>query len=211
MTRDEAVTEIQTRLGFRTDQSANIILRMKMVQRLLEQGRTLPWFLEESTTTAVAANGDLTFPTGFIREIREPTRLGVYYRDSDNAIVRLTKMDDAEASAAFGQGDGTASPSAYSLGSTSFIFYPRQHVALDVTVKYYKHDTVLDTNIQNAWLANAPDLIIGNAGASFAETLQNTSAYNECSQLAQVAWAALLAEKIEREIAGRQYILGRNN
>lgn len=214
MTRDEAVAEIQEGLNFRTDQAAAIIRRLQRVQFLLEQGRTLPWFLEVNTTVAVAANADLlvTSLPNFIREIRNPQRgMGVYYLDSDNAPVFLQKLDRAENWQSLGVGESTDTVRAYSLLATSLQLFPRTHVAVSLTVDYYAKDVVLATNITNLWLTNAPYLMIGNAGASFAQTLENTTAYNEFTQLAQVAWQAIFAETIEREIANRQYIVGRNS
>lgn len=214
MTRDEAVAEIQEGLGFRADQATAIIRRLQRVQFLLEQGRTLPWFLEKSTTVAVLANSDMlvTSLPGFIREIRNPQRgMGVYYLDSNNAPVFLQKLDPPENWQSLGVGLSTDTVVAYSLTATSLQLFPRTHVAVSLTVDYFGHDAVLTSNVTNLWLTNAPYLMIGNAGASFAQTIQNTAAYNEFTQLAQVSWQSIFAETIEREIANRQYVVGRNS
>ena len=47
MLRDVAVADIQKALGFRTDQYDNCVAALQTAQRLLERGRTLPYFLLE--------------------------------------------------------------------------------------------------------------------------------------------------------------------
>jgi hypothetical protein len=100
---------------------------------------------------------------------------------------------------------------AYYLSETRIVLLPSNHQPASLRVEYFHQEPVLDTNIENKWLKYVPDLLIGNTGASMAKTLQDQSAYDEFSQLASLAWGALYAEGIERKVAGRQYILGRNS
>ena len=46
MTRDEAVTEIQNTLAFRTDKASEIVLALQRAQTKLERNAVLPWFLQ---------------------------------------------------------------------------------------------------------------------------------------------------------------------
>ena len=77
MTRDDAVTFIKFNLGNRTgtELDAAIIARLAQAQRLLEQGRSLPYFLklEDQVFVLPPGGADVPFPTGFLREVQDET------------------------------------------------------------------------------------------------------------------------------------------
>ncbi len=217
MTRDEAVAEVQTGLGFRTDLDTLIVTRMQQVQVLLERGRTLPWFLleEEATVSVAAAANDAPLPTGFIRETEYKTG-GLRYVSDEGKPVFLQKVPYDESLLALWREDAATSsapkfPSLYALRTSKFVVYPAPTAALTLYLDYFKAGTVLDSDITNVWLTNAPYLVIGNTGASVARTLKNTSAFEEFSAQAQTAWSSVLAENVQRQAANRRYVLGRNS
>lgn len=212
MLRDDAVADIQERLGFRTDLQESIIRRMQMTQRLLEQGRTLPWFLiEEDQTLAVTAEDpSVELPAGFIREV-DYKKGSLYYVPTSGVnpaptFLRKMALDEARTQYRDLTGDR---PAVYSLRSTSIYLFPIPTTGFDLKLDYYKRDDELTTNIENKWLANAPDVLIGHAGASMADTIKNSSAKIEFEQLGKVALQSMLNENILRETANRVYILGR--
>jgi hypothetical protein len=70
---------------------------------------------------------------------------------------------------------------------------------------------VLDTEIENAWLANAPDYLIGLAGVMVAGDLRDKGAEQKFNMMAQIGHKALIGDIVEDEIAGRPLMMGRNN
>lgn len=211
MFRDAAVAEIQEGLGFRTDLTEAIIRRMQRVQFLLQQGKTLPWFLlQENSTISVSAGGDATIPADFLREFSYGH--GLFYRDtSDSSAVFLRKMTLDEAEALYGTEDNDGFPAAYVVRKSTFRLFPRPANALTLYWDYFKKAAELTSNIENEWLLYAPYLIIGNAGASMAQTLRNEGAVSEFTSIALAAQDALNKENALREITNRTFILGRNS
>lgn len=213
MLRSAAVAEVQTGLGFRTDLDTLIIARMQRVQRLLEMGGTLPWFLiKEGQLVSVAAGDDGYLPDDFIREV-ESGQGGLYFSDSTNSNrpVYLRKMDKDEAFQVYGVENTTSDyPVAYVMQSDRFKLYKQPTSAMSLYLDYYGKDDILDSNIENKWLKYAPDVIIGNAGASVAKTLRNQSAQAEFEELARTAWARVLAETVLRQTSNHNYVIGRN-
>ena len=198
MTRDEAVSFIQVELGFRTDQTDNIIARLKQAQRLFELGRSLPWFLvqEDATLTATTGSGEIALPTGFIREVPHETLR--YYSSTDTEEVFLEKLSLVEAVSRFTDVDAGA-PLAYVLRKSTVAIYPERDTSYALTWSYYKQADELSTNITNAWLTNAPDALIGRAGMLIAEVLKNQSALVKFTSLYREGWAAAFAQTIMRE------------
>lgn len=214
MLRDLAVAEIQEGLKFRSDQADAIVRRLTRVQTLLEQGRTLPWFLvEEDKAISVLAGADVTLPTDFIREIEFGKGLYFLPTSTPTRPYFLQKMTLAEAQTVYADPTSATTPSAraYVLRGSRFQLFPPLDADTTFYFDYYKHAEALDANIENVWLANAPYLLIGNAGASFARTLDNKEALAEFQELAQTAWESMFKENILRELANRQLVLGRNS
>lgn len=210
MLRDDAVIEIQERLKFRTDRSAEIIRRMQHVQRLLELGRTLPWFLveEDAPLSLLAGTSDVNLPDEFIREY-EYGRGMRYQPEAGATPVFVPKMNIDELRALWTEAE-PGFPQGYAIQTSVLKFLPVAAEGVTLRFDYYKKALVLTSNIENVWLKYAPDIIIGNAGASFAKTLDNKSAMAECTELASIAIQAVFNETIMRQTANRAFILGRN-
>jgi hypothetical protein len=204
VTRDEAVAFIKFNLGNRTGSELDdaIIARLKQAQRLIEQGRSLPYFLkEEDANFSLDASGDdVVFPTDFLREVQNET---FHYQSTvSNNWVYLEKVSPREGTHAF---DDTASeepgrPRAYSIMRSGFRFYPERDVAYDLIFSYYKSAGTLDSNVaDNLWLVNAPDILIGRAGSLIAEVIAHDRAKTLFDQMFTVAWNGAFAEGILRE------------
>lgn len=209
MTRDEAVAEIKEGLGFRTDLDERIIAHLRRVQGLLEQGKTLPWFLiVESFPLVVPAGASAALPEGFIREVDYGN--GLYYTGTGNGAIFLTKRSLDEAHIQFGTAATAGNPKVYVLGS-GFRLFPPLAVGTTLYFDYYKHAADLATNNANSWLDNAPYVLVGNAGVSIASVLDNARAVKLFTDLSNAATSALRKEIILREEANRARILGRNS
>lgn len=208
MDRDTAIQRIQRGLGFRTDLSSEIALAMQEQQRLLELGKTLPWFLlqEDQILTLPVATRSVNLPTGFIRMEDE----GFFYTSTEDGEIEVIRRPYAEARDFYADRDA-GGPEAYSLRKTSFYFFPEPDTGYSLTYSYYKQADVLTTNVENAWLAYAPEVLIGAAGVSIATDVRDATAVQTFTALYTVGMNALMAEIAAREENNMPRALGRNN
>lgn len=200
MLRSVAIARIKRGLDFRTgtDDDDNIILQLQESQRLLEKGKDLPRFLieEDDTLTVTEGTADVAIPTGFLREVDEE---GFHYVDSTtDETVWLEKLSYEEAKRRFSESD-PGRPIAYAIRKDTFAFFPERDADYDLTWSYYKAADVLSTDVENAWLANNPEALIGHAGMVYARDLNNQGAQQRFMQMYQEAWSGQFAEDVERE------------
>jgi hypothetical protein len=220
MLRSEAITEIKVGLGFRQTQDTTIIRALKEAQRILELGHTLPdWLIEyDSPITVTADDPEVTLPTRFIR-FHDDYQL--YYTNSDSARVFIPRRNYTEAYQAYvasgEEDDSVDSPSSsypqvvVQQGQTAGLLIPTPTVSFTAYLTYYKGAEVLDTDIENGWLANTPDVLIGIAGMRVAMILRDKGAMEQFNQRANLGGKAALGQIIEQELAGRGLVMGRNN
>lgn len=223
MDRAAAITEIKRGLGFRTTQDSIIIAKLKQAQVELELGVTLPNFLI-SYDTEIAVTADVATATLPARFIRFHDDYQMYYLNSSDKKVFLPKRSYTEAYEAYvGSGfatdDGDVSNNLVEgyprvivqRGKTEIELIPTPTVGFTAYLTCYVGAEILDTNIENAWLENAPYTLIGRAGMSVAGILRDKDALAEFGRMAQTGRAGLLGDIIEDELAGRPLIMGRNN
>jgi hypothetical protein len=205
MTRDEAIAFIKFGLGNRTDTGldAAIVERMKQAQRLLEQGRSLPYFLkqEDASFALPSGNADVAFPSGFLREIQNETFHYTSTTSASNTVIYLKKVNPREGNTeTFTTPDDPGRPRAYAIMESGFRFFPTRNTAYSLTFSYYKTAGTLDSNVaDNAWLVNAPDVLIGRAGALIAEVIAHDRAKAAFDQQFMIAWQSAFAETVMRE------------
>lgn len=212
MTRDEAVERIQQGLSFRTDMSDEIKQRLEEARIDLETGKTLPWFLieEDAVLTLAAGESTITYPTGFIRPVAEER---LRYTPLDTQLPRNIPWKTLnEALAAYGDRDPGA-PIVAILRNTGIQLLPAADTEYSVTLSYYKHSDALDGDdvATNAWLVNAPDALIGEAGRRMAEDISDAAATKKFEGMKMRGQQQLLAEGIERDAVQGPLILGANN
>jgi len=203
MDRDTAVSQIQEKLGFRTDLQPNIISALQFQQDELEKGDTLPWWLlqEDQLFTItppnppVATPQEYPLPPNFIKESDYQDGNLRYYQSLPGPAVYLKKMDMKQAEQFFfgprrtwWQGQYViispedtnflpGTPVAYVLRKATVRIYPGPDKVYPLTWSYYTHDLVVSGgNVTNGWLANAPQLLIGLAGKQIAMTIRNADA-----------------------------------
>jgi hypothetical protein len=205
MTRDEALAFIKFGLGNRTGTELDtaIVDRMKQAQRLLEQGRTLPYFLkmEEQSFALPSGSADVPFPAGFIREVQNETFHYADTQTASNDTIYLEKVNPQEGKQGFFTTEtNSGRPRAYSIMKSGFRFFPARDRAYTLTFSYYKSAGTLDSNVaDNAWLVNSPDILIGRAGALIAEVIAHDRAKAAFDQQFMIAWNSMFAEGVMRE------------
>ena len=176
--RDEAVARINEATGFRITGNAIepvIIKRLQEAQRDLEKGKTLPRFLlqEDQMLLLPAGQHALSLPTGFIREdddnrlhfVSADTNLPLYlksmrYMDAVLQVTTQQRPDEPQLQ--------TVAPSVYVIRNATVDFITIADQDYTLFWNFYKADDILNVNIENAWLREAPEWLIGEAGSRFA-------------------------------------------
>jgi hypothetical protein len=213
MTRDEAVVRIQDGLGFASRQSDKIILRLQEAQRDLEKGKTLPRFLlKEQVAPLLLLEGQslVALPVDFLRmDDNNPPHYTVASTGEPFFISMKNSYRDAL------EANFSSDPVGPKVGV--ILLAPRRITFInpadkDYTIlwSYYAAADLLTTNIENAWLANAPEWLIGEAGWRMAMDARDKEAAANFQQLLTRGRAACFGEIIASEDASGPLIMGAN-
>jgi len=195
LTRDEAVAQVQQGLGFRTDLQTEIILALRLAQQELELGEKLPWFMLAENVTLQnqsAALDTITLPTDFLQEEELDGGEGsLWYYDSD--WVPLAATDWATLEQARTQNTYVGF-SHYAVKDSSIILGPiAPTVQYTFRLRYYAAAVDLTTNVTNAWLSNAAEMLIGAAGVKLARDIGDDAARKRFVERFAVSEAAVQA------------------
>ena len=140
-------------------------LELGLIQERLEGGAFLPWFLltNEQTLTTVANVREVSLPANFLREWDDyPLQR---YDATASPIYKKLEKEDFDVLLEEFDGDGVGEPKAYALTGDVFSFFTTPDTAYSIKWRYYAKDTVLsDSVLDNAWTANATDLLIAELG-----------------------------------------------
>lgn len=203
MLRDDAVAEIQRILGFRLDNTTDIVTEMQNTQEFLET--TLrPWFLlnERVLLTTVASTQTVALPSDFLGPSRDPTE-DLFIEEDDGTLTALERVNRKDIT-----GNEEGKPSCYALRISDIFLYPIPDAAYNLRYTYYAKDQVLDTNIENKWLKYAPFLLIGETGKRIAAALRSDAAMQVFSQMALEAAVAMRRREEELHHVQRTYTIG---
>ena len=205
MTRDEAVTVIQNQLGFRTDLAANMVTALKQSQVTLEKGAVKPWFLlsERTYITTTATESRIPLPSDFIMESDDD---GLTYLPAGQKPIKLNKDIFTQLREYYG--NATGAPESFALDGEYFRIFPIPDAAYTIEMYYYKHDTVLDTNIENKWLKHIPFYLIGEAGMLLAGGLRDEKAAQTFDRMRKEAQQQLYRENEARKYANMPMQIG---
>lgn len=196
MLRSLAVARIQQGLGFRSDRAEEIISALQEEQRDLEKGKTLPRFLlvEDQALSLLTGENAVVLPTGFIRRFDMPR----YTPLSSTVPVFIPWRTYDQAFRAYIQSD-PAGPKVAALRQASVYFFPEADRDYDLTWTYYKAADLLTADIENAWLLNAPELLIGGAGMRIAKDMRNQSAIQLFSDIYKQSRISVFSEEVAAE------------
>lgn len=222
MLRSEAIAEIKRGLGFRQTQDTTIIAALKSAQEILETGRTLPsWLLVYDQAITVTANSaNITLPTDFLRFHDD---YDLYRVDSNSTgrifIPRRNYTEAYQAYVANGTKDDSAviaTTSSYPdvlvmRGKTAGLLIPTPTIGFTAYLTFYKKAAVLSSDVENAWLLNNSNSLIGLAGIKVAGPLRDKGAMELFSTQYKMGQGSFMGDIVEDELAGRPLIMGRNN
>jgi hypothetical protein len=210
MTRDEAVALMQLQLGFRSDQSANLILHLKLAQTMLEKSPTKPWFLivGEDTLVTVADDQKIAIPTDFLQEAEQGVlRFIPDDADSPDDEVDLDK-DSYDVLRKNFRTTASGEPQAYALFGGYFYIFPVPDDVYTLKMIRYGQDTVLSTNVENNWLKYAPKLLMGSAGKELAAALRDSNAMEIFARWESEDRILTFSQEIAREQANSDAQVG---
>lgn len=221
MTRDEAVTRINEATGFRiagNAAEATIIKRLQEAQRDLEKGKTLPRFLlqEDQTLLLPAGQHALALPTGFVREdddnrlhfVSSDTNMPLYLKPMrySSAVLEVTTQQRPDEPTL-----QTVAPSVYVIRKTTVDFITIADQDYNLVWNYYKADDLLTSNIENGWLREASEWLIGEAGGRFALDIRDPDAKTLFDEMLQKGRAAVFGDILADEDAMGPLIMGAYN
>lgn len=210
MLRSAAVTRIQDGLGFSTRQGDKIVLRLQEAQRELEKGKTLPPFLlQENQTLALLINtSTVARPAGFLRidDAFKPYFIPVGETRASFLSIKRDFTDALEANFS----DELTGPRVLVVRNTRIDFVYNSDANYTIIWQYYKAADSLATDIENAWLLNAPDWLIGEAGWRMAMDLRDKDAVVVFDNLRKTGRAAVFGEIVAAEEASGPLIMGAN-
>lgn len=203
---------IRNKLSFRassTSLNTRILSALNEAQRDLEKGKTLPKFLlqEDQTLTGSANSPTLTLPAGFLRLSEEE---GIWWDGDSSEARRKLQRGDLNQLKEIWTGTTRTTPVAYALRKATIMVFPTPTAAHTYTYSYYKAGDVLVSD-ENVWLANAPDLLISQAGLLVAADLQDDAAITKFTALQRSAQSAVFFKTIDDELQDEFVIMGGNN
>lgn len=221
MTRAEAIARINQGIGFRASGNAleaNMLLMLQEAQRELEKGKTLPRFLlqEDQTLSLLANTHTVALPTGFIRESDE-TRIRFFPPTSSRPrfLDRRFYIDAVESTTRNIAGSTlpieAAPPEVYVIRKSTIDFIVNANQNYTLIWDYYKAaDIITGAVTNNAWLDNAPDWLVGEAGWRLAMDLRDNDAVQKFDTMRKNGRGAIFGEEIAAETASAPLQMGAN-
>lgn len=225
MILDLAISEVQQIVGWRSDRVAEITRALAYAQEELEKpGLTFPYWLE-GTVSFTTAVGTLayTIPANFIQE-REVRDGGVIYLTGGvlvSRIVFLNKLSLRDAHQRYfgawpqsGASDPTEQinitgiPRDYVFDGGTIIFYPKPDKVYSVFVNSWVRAAAQTIGQANAWLTNAPWVLIGMAAKKLASDIQYSAGVSAADAILSEAKANMFRSVIHRQEAGRSRSMG---
>lgn len=167
MTRDEIITLIKHKLGFRMNyDDAIIFAHLDLVQTTYEQvsrERPLPWFLFNATYTAatVADTRTIALPTDFL-EFDDDWPLRI--TNADNEVKDLPRTTDYNIGETGQSSEGF--PTCFTMDATTIRLYPLPDAAYTVTIPHYARSTKWSETESSDWFTEFPHLVIAETAYS---------------------------------------------
>jgi hypothetical protein len=171
MTLDEAVAEVVLGLGFRRDLALESATQIRIAQQYFERSwpeqSLLPWFLitERAVTSTVINEERLTKPTDWLGDV-EDDALWLTNTLGKEILIEKSPLDDLRQ---LYQNASPGFPQGYGFDGYYYRLFPKPDAAYAARMQYYQKDTLLVSGADtNKWLTEAPDILIGRAGAVLA-------------------------------------------
>lgn len=211
LTGAQAVARIQEGLDFANRQASVIEARLNEAQRDLEQGKTLPRFLlqESQTLTLLSGTSAVALPTGFLRFFDDELPHFIDSTTERPKFISIVRSYAEALNANFSEESEV--PKVAVLRNTVLDFINEVSQTYTLTWSYYKAaDPVVNDGSTNAWLINAPNWLVGEAGYRIAKNIRDAQAAQDFAEMAQKGRAACFGEIIASEEAAGGVSMGEN-
>ena len=201
MTRNEAASIIEARLGNRSGLTSRIYTEMQLRQGTeWERSAVLPWFLlkESSGLVTVASTRTVALPSDFLREYDEGQ---IWLTDTDGYKNQLVKDTHDRLTNRFSPDGGETDsnqPDSYAIVGTNLYLFPLADAAYSLSMFYYAAATALTTDIENLWLQYAADYVIADVGLLVARHLRDSSAVELFEGDLKMAKSRLMIDNVAR-------------
>jgi len=185
-----------------------IVDALQEAQRDLEAGHTLPRFLvkEDQTLALNAGTHTVALPADFIREDDDALPHFTQAPDSRVNFIERKYYTDALKANLVTPSQVTTFPKVYVIRQSVIDFITTADKNYTILWNYYAKDQILSSNIQNLWLLNAPEWLLGEAGMRLAMDKRDWKA-----GIGQGQDAVTLFQQIrdagQRAALGRDYLL----
>lgn len=210
MNRTAAVTRIQDGLGFASRQEAKIVLRLQEAQRELEMGKTFPKFLLQQLQplTLVINTDTVALPTRFLRV--DDSVKPFYVKAGSTSPTYIPIVRDYYDARIYYAATVDTSPKVMVIRKADVHFINQADANYTIYWNYYKGAELLTTDIENEWLLNAPEWLIGEAGWRMAMDARDKDAVTIFDTMRRTARAAVFGEVVASEEASYPLIMGAN-
>jgi hypothetical protein len=152
---------------------------------------------------------------GFLREVQDETFHYTLPNDASDVrhMVYLDKVNPREGNQAFISIEKEKGrPRSYAIMRAGFRFFPDRDITYNLTYSYYQTAGDLGSNTEtNAWLVNAPDVLIGKAGGLIAEIIAHDRGKAAFDAMYATAWASAFADGVLREEENNANYMGSRN
>ncbi|HEX6824738.1 MAG TPA: hypothetical protein VF077_00365 [Nitrospiraceae bacterium] len=175
MTRLEAQTLIEQRLGKRTGLKDDIVGELRAAQRHFERKGFLPWFLR---TTAIFPFGEkfMPLPTGFLREVDDEHLFALLKGTEQKGLKKRSYQQIAETPGMGGLGEPRFYTLEFDQNQPTAVanFWPQPDTTYMWRLCYNRTDLELVAdNSENRWLTFTPELLVCKAGLEIAKMLRS--------------------------------------
>jgi hypothetical protein len=238
MLLDTAISEVQQICGWRSDKVAEITRALAFSQTEREKpNRSYPWWLRKENATAIVTvvnQAQYNLPTDYIQDTDEREGNLFLYTTGTSGVVDpttvrtifLKKMSfeiaqqryygqwpytASSPSGAYSDQSGAAGPGApvsYYLGQTFVLIYPRPDRVYNVRWRYWGKDSAQVLGSENAWLREAPWVLIGDAASKICADLGNSQGLAVAQGILAKAEDNLFRAIVHREEVGRRRAMG---
>jgi hypothetical protein len=158
----------------------------------------------------------VALPSGFLRFFDEnllhytstETNLATYLVPMDyiSAVVNIESQQRPDEIAIT-----TKAPEVFVLRKDTIDFIATANTDYTIHFDYYKAADLLTSDIENAWLLYAPELLIGEAGVRIAADLRDADAVSLFNQMRNEGRQTLLNEIVADEIQSGPFVIGSQN
>lgn len=185
------------------------LLEMKLAQESLEAGETLPWFIltESAFTETVIGERRVKLPPDFLRESEEQRLVWFDDQECEHEIIKGGYDELMKEYGSAAEGD----PEKYCIRGPYIQLFPTPTSVRKVEYSSYygRQQVPLDSvDSQNAWFANAPDLLIARTGIVIASNyLKDAELMTLFDGLLRDAHKRLFHNEVAREEANRERLM----